>query len=195
MSQKTDLRIQRSRNNIQDAFIHLVTKHGFDALTVQMIADQAQINRATFYRHYTDKYDLAEQVGTTLFELAAQPHDDPFQQIRHMFDCIAAYAPFYQAAINTRTIPNFIEQMFSRLEAGIEAHYTRMGFGGKQAKMPPALAFRYMATAQIGFVQWWIENGMPFSAEQAANYLLDLHFHGPSWAIGIDNSFQESVAQ
>ncbi|MEM7116298.1 MAG: TetR/AcrR family transcriptional regulator [Chloroflexota bacterium] len=194
MSQKIDLRIQRTRRNIQDAFIHLVTEHGFDALTVQMMADQAQINRATFYRHYIDKYDLAEQVGIALFEMAAQPHDDPFLQIRHMFDCIAEYAPFYQAVMKTRTIPNFIEQMFSRLEAGIEAHYVKMGFGGNKSKMPSALAFRYMATAQIGFVQWWIENEMPFSAAQAANYLLELHFHGPSWAIGIDNSFQGSVS-
>lgn len=195
MSQKIDLRVQRTQKNIQNAFIHLVTIHGFDTLTVQMIADHAQINRATFYRHYVDKFELAERVGIALFEMAAQPHSDPFEQIRHMFTCIATYAPFYQAVMETRTIPNFIELMFSRLEAGIEAHYVNMGFGGNKAKMPSALAFRYMATAQIGFVQWWIDNDMPFSAEQAATYLLELHFHGPSWAIGIDNSFQGSVVQ
>ena len=84
--------------------------------------------------------------------------------------------------------------MFSQLEVGLRAHFTAGNFDEDRAKMPLSLSFRYMAAAHAGFIRWWVENGMPFSAEQAAIYLLDLHFHGASWAIGIDNSNQSSVA-
>lgn len=36
----------------------LLKQHTFDAITVQMIINQAQISRATFYRYFKDKEDL-----------------------------------------------------------------------------------------------------------------------------------------
>jgi AcrR family transcriptional regulator len=39
--------------------IELAAERGFDAITVGDIARRAGVNRATFYRHYQDKYDLA----------------------------------------------------------------------------------------------------------------------------------------
>ena len=63
---KTDLRVKRTNKMIIDAFIHLVEKSGFEQVTVQDIADEAMINRATFYAHYKDKQDLYE----TIFDYA-----------------------------------------------------------------------------------------------------------------------------
>jgi len=63
---KTDLRVQRTNKLIVDAFIHLVEKKGYEQVTVQDIADEAMINRATFYAHYKDKQDLYERI----FDLA-----------------------------------------------------------------------------------------------------------------------------
>ncbi|MCD2257083.1 TetR/AcrR family transcriptional regulator [Agrilactobacillus fermenti] len=57
-----DLRKQRTQQAIQQAFIKLVQRKGFNKLTVIDIADQAMINRQTFYKHYQDKYDLAEKM-------------------------------------------------------------------------------------------------------------------------------------
>ena len=63
---KTDLRVKRTNKMIVEAFIHLVEEKGFDQVTVQDIADEAMINRATFYAHYKDKHDLYEKI----FDLA-----------------------------------------------------------------------------------------------------------------------------
>src|SRR5215470_13637762 len=61
MSQ-TDLRIRRTHKFLQEAMIELIAEKGFDAITVGDIAERAMINRATFYRHYQDKYDLAVKI-------------------------------------------------------------------------------------------------------------------------------------
>ena len=59
---KLDPRIMRTRKFIMDAFIHLSKIKNFDSITVKDITEEATINRATFYYHFTDKYDLLEQV-------------------------------------------------------------------------------------------------------------------------------------
>jgi hypothetical protein len=55
---QTDLRIRCTHHFLQAAMIELIAEKGFDAITVGNIAERAMINRATFYRHYQDKYDL-----------------------------------------------------------------------------------------------------------------------------------------
>lgn len=62
MQTKTDLRVIKTRANIKNTFIELLLKKDFTDITVQNILDQALINRSTFYKHYSDKYELAEQL-------------------------------------------------------------------------------------------------------------------------------------
>ncbi|MCA9972930.1 MAG: TetR family transcriptional regulator C-terminal domain-containing protein, partial [Anaerolineales bacterium] len=57
---------------------------------------------------------------------------------------------------------------------------------GARSRMPLPLSVRYLAAAQVGFIQWWLEQGMPFPPAEAAAYLLQLHLHGGSWALGLE---------
>ncbi|MEH7402218.1 TetR family transcriptional regulator [Gottfriedia acidiceleris] len=58
----TDLRIIRTRKFIINSFIHLLEKKDFNSITIRDITLGAMINRATFYHHFVDKYDLLEKV-------------------------------------------------------------------------------------------------------------------------------------
>ncbi|MGN8647418.1 TetR/AcrR family transcriptional regulator [Gracilibacillus sp. HCP3S3_G5_1] len=59
---KTDPRILRTRKLIMDAFIELSRKKEFKDMTIKDITSEATVNRATFYYHFMDKYDLMEKV-------------------------------------------------------------------------------------------------------------------------------------
>jgi len=59
--EKEDPRVKRTRNLILTAFEELLPEKGFRSLTVQDITDKAEINRATFYAHFNDKYDLLDK--------------------------------------------------------------------------------------------------------------------------------------
>ncbi|GHH99663.1 TetR/AcrR family transcriptional regulator [Neobacillus kokaensis] len=59
---KTDPRIVRTRKLIMDSFIELSGKKEFKDITVKDITTEAMINRATFYYHFEDIYDLLEKV-------------------------------------------------------------------------------------------------------------------------------------
>ena len=56
--QKVDKRILRTRQGLSKAFLEVLEEKGFQKMTVQDITARANVNRATFYAHYEDKYDL-----------------------------------------------------------------------------------------------------------------------------------------
>lgn len=63
MSQeKTDPRVLRTRKLIMDSFIELSGNKEFKDITIKDITTEAMINRATFYYHFEDIYDLLEKV-------------------------------------------------------------------------------------------------------------------------------------
>ncbi|CAB1244170.1 TetR/AcrR family transcriptional regulator [Clostridium sp. MT-14] len=57
-----DVRIFKTKQNIQAAFIKLLGKKDFDSITIKNICEASLTSRSTFYSHYTDKYDLLEKV-------------------------------------------------------------------------------------------------------------------------------------
>lgn len=57
-----DLRIQRTRKCIQDAFVEIRKRKDIEKITVKEIAERAIINKATFYNHYESVYDLSDKL-------------------------------------------------------------------------------------------------------------------------------------
>lgn len=57
-----DLRIERTKRSIINAFIELRSKKPIEKITVKELSEHAFINKATFYTHYRDIYDLSEQL-------------------------------------------------------------------------------------------------------------------------------------
>ena len=58
MKQKLDLRVQKTYQALSTAFIALLGEKSFEDITVQELCERAVIRRATFYLHFSDKYDF-----------------------------------------------------------------------------------------------------------------------------------------
>jgi len=74
----TDPRILRSRRMLMDSLVRLLTKKEFEDISVQEIADEATLNRATFYLHYPDKAALLQAMTDVRFrELLSRRNISP----------------------------------------------------------------------------------------------------------------------
>jgi AcrR family transcriptional regulator len=63
----TDPRILRSRRMLMEALLRLLSRKEFDDISIQEIADEATLNRATFYLHYPDKNALLQAMTAARF--------------------------------------------------------------------------------------------------------------------------------
>jgi len=66
-AESTDPRILRSRHMLMEALLRLLNRKEFDDISVQEIADEATLNRATFYLHYPDKNALLQAMTAARF--------------------------------------------------------------------------------------------------------------------------------
>ncbi len=99
MEAKVDLRVIKTRANIKNTFIDLLFEKEFNEITIQNILDKALINRSTFYKHYSDKYELAEQLTAETLKNAALFINERFSDKKeeNIFPTIyKAYAYLYE---------------------------------------------------------------------------------------------------
>lgn len=80
MSQSEDPRVSRTHDLIESAFLDLYRSQPLKNITVRDITSRAGVNRATFYRHYQDKFDLFDRCVEKYFQAYLAKyvaHDDP----------------------------------------------------------------------------------------------------------------------
>lgn len=193
----TDLRVRRTRKLLRDALVALIEENGFDALKVSDIADRAMINRATFYRHYRDKYDLLTHCMDDAFEeLAAQsrpPHAEsgerdfnaPAANLEAMLAHVADNADFYRVMLGKDGAGAFVSRLRDYLRRVAAERWQTISKDSVQPTMPPELILNFIASAYIGVIVWWVEHDCPDTPAEVAEHLLTLTIQGPYRALGL----------
>ena len=78
-----DLRIQKTRNSIYEAFIELRGKKPLEKITIKELTDKAKISKQTFYLHYKDIYDLSEHLEKELLDTMMKGITFPDNILQH----------------------------------------------------------------------------------------------------------------
>ncbi len=77
IEQTLDPRVKRTRQLLVQSFLDLLAEKPIQSITVQDITDRATINRATFYAHFDDKFDLLDYILRESFQTAIQKRLSP----------------------------------------------------------------------------------------------------------------------
>ena len=104
MNVKNNLRYKISSDKIENAFLFLLEKNKYDDITISQICKQAEINRSTFYCHYSDINDLIIKIErkfaketADIFNFGQRRSNDAMIE---MFSFIKANKYFYRAFLN-----------------------------------------------------------------------------------------------
>lgn len=191
----TDLRVQRTLQLIREALISLMDEQGFDRTTVRDITASAAINRATFYLHYQDKYDLlkktVDEMMRQLEEAMQLPPDFSADQFNmdadvpphsfiRQFEHLAANARFYKVMLSPNGVPGFAARMEHVIQDALFERLSLAQPNELNLSLPRELIIRYATSAHIGLMKHWLESGMPYSAHYMATQLKRLHMLGPT---------------
>ena len=113
---RLDPRKRRTRVALQHALELLLGTKGFESISVQDIAERADLNRATFYAHYPDKFALLEcMVGSRFTALLAK------RNITAEVDCASALEGLALAVCEYLTLMTGDGERQHQLEPHIEA--------------------------------------------------------------------------
>lgn len=187
---KLDRRIERTMTALRDALMELIVEKGYDAISIQDIADRANVARATFYLHFRDKDDLMFSGMKLIYDQVAESiHEggsDGWEELATAQDFIhvGEYADFYAAMLGPRGSIGFLGRVRTYLQDIIEPMLVKLVPPGKQPNVPLKLLAAYCAGAQIGMIWWWVENRMPIPAKEMAQLGMLMSVRGLPWAVG-----------
>lgn len=72
MMKKTDARVRYTKKILKESLLKLLQEKPINKVTVKEVCALAELNRATFYAHYSDCFDLLESIEDELVEAFEQ---------------------------------------------------------------------------------------------------------------------------
>ncbi|OBR63127.1 hypothetical protein A7K91_23795 [Paenibacillus oryzae] len=194
-----DRRIMRTRTTIIESLLKLVRRKTFQSITVRDITDLANVNRTTFYAHFTDKYDLLDSMIEEKLQLlkkelmnnveasqsvdSAQPEAADGYYLS-FFNHLAEHEPYYRIVLEEA----YAEKHFSAMQNVVrDSLYERiLRFDPEQKLLIPLdLLLDYMSVSLMGLSRKWLEQQMIYTPRYMALQLTRLSAIGAYQAMGM----------
>ena len=194
---KTDRRVERTRELLQNALVELIGERGYDAITIQDIVNRANVGRTTFYLHYKSKDELfmschAAIVGKfhigLLHPLSREEllsSEIPPQvslAYRHLEEERALLYPVFQGKDSQLILRQIRDRSAREIESNLRAL-----FADAESNIPLDVLANYLAGAQIALMQWWLEKRRPHTPDDFTRTLYRLQRTVIRDAFGIRN--------
>jgi AcrR family transcriptional regulator len=173
MDVAADRRVRRSRQALRRAALDVVREKGFRAARVSEIAERADVNRATFYAHYADKFALADDLSSAEFRRrvtgrvrwTAGPDDDVVRQLTLLL---------WEASQAGDNCWRDMDVLRPRIQKVVRREMSR----SLRQRYEPVPA-HVVGSTIVGTVCWWRESGVAaVTGEQLADHVRELVLHG-----------------
>ena len=164
---KSDRRVERTRHLLQKSLIELIGERGYDAITIQDIADRANLGRTTFYLHYNSKDELFVSCHEAIVRQFQVSPLHPLSRAellspeapaalrlayRHLENARPMLSSVFQGKDNLLILRKLRDWNARQIEANLRA-----SFAGVGCSVPFDVLSSYLAGAQIALIQWWLE--------------------------------------
>lgn len=159
-----DRRTRYTRMVIKEALLDFLEKKSLSEITVKEICQVAEINRATFYRHYLDIYDLFEQMEQELTETAFSSGDltqDRYQLLHIIYENQVFYKEFFRSRLESRFIKQTLERIYQEMKEGLQVTDERVF----------QITFQYNYHGALGVIKDWLEAGCLESPKELGDIL------------------------
>jgi len=185
---RPDRRIGRTKTRLKGALLELIDERGYERITIEQVAERADIGRSTFYSHYSSKEDLLfDGFDAWLFSLAdtreteieGEPDPDrSFLFSLPLLEHIQSQKRFVKATILGGSDPGMRRKTTALLVELVRRELARMsppitppapGPGARPHVKADGAAMReaqihLVVGAFLGLVAWWLDSGDTLSA-------------------------------
>lgn len=169
VNETTDPRILRSRRMLADSLVRLLKKKEFEDISVQEIADEATLNRNTFYLHYPDKSALLQAMTESRFRGLIEQRGISFTDCNGALRAIALGVCDYLTEITNCSIKGALIPLEGAIIPVIESMF--MEGAARHVVVPgidPALMATTAAWAVFGAARRWHQAPNRILAEEMA---------------------------
>ena len=173
---KENRRTQMTRLLLRTALIELMQEKSITQITIRAICEKADLNRTTFYLHYTDQMDLLRDVERQVMEQSVEYMKNIHTDHRTQLLVTAFLEYVHKNDLTFRTLlcrddserfrRRFVEELMGLIGGELPAY-------GDDRRTRYTLAFLMYGSLYVTIR--WIEDGYKESEEQIARLLFALN--------------------
>lgn len=177
--QTLDRRTKKTKQHLREALASLIQETDFESITVQDITNRADINRATFYAHYRDKYDFAEKITEEIlqgFEKVMNSNASVYELNLSIFKHIEQHTIFYKTIFSRKGSSKSLMKLLDIIHTAIDNRRSLKYTDDKEQIVPADIINSFIASAYLGVIKNWLDREMPYTPEYMAeklSYLVD----------------------
>lgn len=185
-----DPRIIRTKEKFQQSLCNLLLNKSLDQITVSELSELANINRSTFYLHYSNvselyqelKTNILEQYQESLIQYSMQLYSSPmefsqasYQESDYGKEKALLEETFHFLKKNKKYIPIILAQgygdqiLVELISAGKEVFLQNLYANKSYIKeSEQSYYFSYVVNGIIAVIRSWVESGMKESPKKMA---------------------------
>ncbi|MBR5234286.1 MAG: TetR/AcrR family transcriptional regulator C-terminal domain-containing protein [Clostridia bacterium] len=177
---KEDLRIRRTHKLLCEAMFSLLETQSFDEISVVNICDKAMVHRATFYKHFKDKYEFMEYVTKVkLRDFYAQSKkladfSDKEKLYRAMIDNILIFIEENKRMLQIAAASsnnNFFDSLHRIIYEELHSFLTSSQKNGETYRAPVDIFAKFLTGGFMSLVRWWLEDDNTYTREEMAKHI------------------------
>lgn len=180
-TEKQDRRTKRTRRNLRAALHSLILEKGYDGVTVQDIADRADVGRSTFYAHFENK----DQLHLSGFDLLAdglrqtgEPGDDFNFDSLPLFRHAAESRRMYRALAGKESGEMFLKNMLRRTREIVLQELRESFPDERKDSFETKAAAHFYASSLVAMITFWLDSDLPLSPEETNELFKKLALRG-----------------
>ena len=174
MEKKTDRRVRKTKSQLKTGLAQLMREKSIREITVKELVDAVDINRSTFYLHYSDIPGLLAEIENEMMEemqRAIREHpidpgkDTVYYFIQDLFHVLDENRQIASALVGPHGDIGFVHKLEQLLEEKSRESLAAL-VPEKSGEMK--YFYSYCLNGCLGFVKTWLETGENETPEYAA---------------------------
>lgn len=179
---KEDLRIRRTHKLLCDAMFSLLETKSFDEISVVNICDKAMVHRATFYKHFKDKYAFMEYVTKEKIRefydksVTLENYSSPMELCHALIANVTDFIEENKNMLKISAISSNSNLFDSIQNIIFEELLKFLVYAEEQGfvfYVPTDIIAQFLTGGFISLVRWWIADNHQYTKEQL-NYYVEM---------------------
>ena len=173
-----DRRARRTRRLLKESLLELMEQKHFSEISVRDVTDNADMNRTTFYLHYTDTTQLLQSMEEDLLVDAHIQETVAAGTLRPVFEPILDFVVEHREVCTILFENNEVSQFAEHLQQLIHRNGTEVIRAWFQPMDDQQLSYllRFITYGLIGLIREWFQKNMDLPKEEllvTAEFLVD----------------------
>lgn len=173
LAEKQDRRVKRTKSMMRDALMELMDEKPFSEITAKDVTARADLNRATFYLHYTNVFALLDEMENEVVEKFAQMLDKAeirqgeaweYPLIGHICDYIVENPKLCRCLLLQSRSDRLGRKLTEIMKQ--KSRKVRQAQGRSPESPEAEYIHQFIAYGAMGMVRQWLEEGMALSREE-----------------------------